>query len=150
MTSISQWCTAPETQLPRERHHRDFREALRRLLTDYRTFSTTLSGGQLEQLVQNNATASQSLSDAILDAVDHYLSGHPNRAYDALARGISGVEFHLRALQATPVATAMPPFYRMRLSPVAQRWTPQDLFHIPFQARGNVASQGYSIQGLPC
>jgi hypothetical protein len=56
----------------------------------------------------------------------------------------------LSALSSIPVNHADFNAYRMRPGIPAARYTPSDLFHIPFDCRYLVANQRYSFPGLPC
>ncbi len=150
MPTIHDWCLSAQARLPRERTNGDFSTYLRDLFAEFDDSISRLGDGHLERLVVESVGDSKNLSKKVAQAVGEYLAGHPNRAYQALEAGISPVRRHLNALQATPQIAKLLPFYRMRLSSSTRRWAPQDLFHVPFQSRGLVSAQRYSIHGLPC
>ena len=151
MNTLKEWCASAGARLPRERTTPDFIDYLEKLFVAHRSALMTLTPDSLEQKVQSALPEIDGLTSGLLAAVREYLRGHPSRAYDALAKALSPVRAHLDALAtAPPDASKLQPVYRVRVSSIPTRFTPRDLFHIPFEHRGRVSSQRYSINGLPC
>ena len=82
------------------------------------------------------------------DAIDCYYAGKINQAYTHLRKLMK--ESNLRNFLAKDfLLPAYQSFFRIRIKDSSYPLTKAELFHIPFQLRGLVASQRYSIPGLP-
>ena len=116
----------------------EFASSLRELLAEFlRTSSAKLPAAE-------HAKASH-LVAAINQAVDCYLRGYPRDAYDSLEGALVALADELKA----PSAYTEGPFFRMRVAH-HRGLSASDMFHIPFELRGLVAPQRFSINGLPC
>jgi len=115
----------------------DFAPTLRTHLSDFlKAIEASLTTAEL-------AKASL-LANAINNAVGCYLRGHPRDAYDALEVALTDVAGYLNA----PAAYTDGPFFRMRVAH-HRGLSAAEMFHIPFELRGLVAPQRFSINGLP-
>ncbi len=91
------------------------------------------------------------LGNGILETLGHYCSGRTFTAYRTLADDLSAVQHQLRFLDSLTMGGSVRQnrFYRARLSE-AKPFTRGNLFHIPADLRYNVATQRFTIHGLPC
>ncbi len=109
--------------------------------------------------VRNEIGTIRGLSQGILSTLDQYLSGHTFDAFQTFSDAIGHVRHRLQNL-VLPLVDLLgvhqsergPEYYgdlyRLRTGPLTQL-TKRDIFHIPFEKRQLVASQRYSIPGLP-
>jgi hypothetical protein len=87
------------------------------------------------------------LCDAILGAIGNYLDGFPSSAYQMLEQGMKVVIQHAQEFYNEKPRN--PYTYRMRIGN-NHVFNSREMFHIPFELRGIVSTQRYSIPGLPC
>lgn len=87
----------------------------------------------------------RNLIKAINAAVEAYLDGDPVQSFDEIDRvfNVKGIPELIDISEIEPNTT----FYRMRIG--NENFTQEDMFHIPFDKRGKVRSQRYSIPGFP-
>lgn len=91
------------------------------------------------------------LSDAILNSLNQYYQGFPNTSYDILEEAINsyitpkGYFDHILTLQDQIINK----LYKMRVG-TNHTYSSNEMFHIPFEMRGLVKTNRYSIPGLPC
>lgn len=149
MPTLIDWCASAAAHLPAASTG-NFPGYLRRMATDHETTIAALTGGPLESRIQPLSGLTRALGDAIADAVDAYLDGHPDRAYACLCRAIAPVRAHVDDLHTSSAGNPLPHVYRMRTSAAPQGFTRHQIFHIPFERRGLVSPQRFSIPGLPC
>ncbi|MFK9092544.1 hypothetical protein [Bacillus salipaludis] len=135
--------------LPKKRNSDiDYYDFLERLFSNYQeliknyddTFNIQLNvSGEIELICKS-----------ILDSVKTYYIGHPSSAFNKLNDGLTQIKKHLGFFMGTEVAP--PPFlFRMRYSNGKNHeLNNSEMYHIPFEKRHLVATQRYSIPGLPC
>jgi len=100
--------------------------------------------------ILNERPAIVKCSKNILQAIREYFSGSPSTAFTNIDSAIKSVRPRFDQLCIEDVKSrAFEYLYRMREAGRGNL-EKQDLFHVPFEARGKVASQRYSINGLPC
>ncbi len=93
----------------------------------------------------------EEVCNKILSSLQEYYKGYPNTAFtelkDALDWNLSpeGYLFHIMALQDGNIQK----LYKMRVG-TNHTYTSDEMFHIPFELRGLVNTNRYSIPGLPC
>ena len=92
----------------------------------------------------------EKLCNKILQALKSYLQGSPYKAYNAFSEGISNIEgflyFRIRERMKYPEGISL---FRIRAS--KNKYLSQgDIFHIPFESRGKIRNQRFSIDGFPC
>lgn len=82
----------------------------------------------------------------LIDSIELYLQGKPNSAYNRFSETMiyGGSEFTGLNYYVSIRGTA---FYRIRIQP--ENDSISELFHIPFEKRGKVKSQRFSIPGVP-
>jgi RES domain len=95
---------------------------------------------------------SHRLCDRIIAAIHVYLDGYPGKAFNEINTALAAVASELNSVMATADRReSLECLYRIRTSnEPGERFTRQDLFHIPFDKRHKVATQRFSIPGLPC
>jgi hypothetical protein len=88
--------------------------------------------------------------NSILKSVEIYLRGFPGESYQILKECLDKLKSSdkLEIQQNLNVAEKQN-LYRVRVAP-NQSLSKEGLFHIPYQFREKVATQRYSIPGLPC
>lgn len=151
MRTLRDWCGSEAIKLPRERLPGDFVAYLKDLFAANRVQLISLGDGIIETKVKAALPQIDELSAGLLEAVREYLRGHPSRAFFALQKALESVKSYVDVLVSNPgPAEGQMPLYRMRTSAVPARFKREDFFHIPFEKRGLVSSQRYSINGLPC
>lgn len=85
----------------------------------------------------------------LLEAVEVYLQGFPHLAYEKVASAIATLGPHFKALYTVgDMQKNLRWCYRIQ-SADDETLSRERLFHIPFQLRHKVATQRYSIPGLP-
>ena len=90
----------------------------------------------------------QALSKGLIDTINKFYEGKPSKAYDkfeSVMRSINITEY----LDKGAILPEYTNLYRLRSSPGNYPLTKEELFHIPFDKRGSVRSQRFSIPGLP-
>ncbi len=87
--------------------------------------------------------------EGVIETIKRYLSGYPHAAYVELDKTVTPIRGHLDRLR-SPLTNGgkVPYLYRFRLQ-VSPPLTREEMFHIPFELRHKVATQRYSIPGLP-
>ncbi|MGG3926521.1 hypothetical protein ABET51_11040 [Metabacillus fastidiosus] len=90
------------------------------------------------------------ICDSIIKSINQYFRGHPSFAYTNLVDGINKIESHFqRFLSGDNKIPSQ--LYRMRKTDgINSIFKPGEMSHIPFDKRHLIATQRYSIPGLPC
>ncbi|EJR26682.1 hypothetical protein [Bacillus cereus] len=88
--------------------------------------------------------------DEIINSIDEYYKGFPEKAYynfkNGLERNIKNSAYFTNNITRLTKKTF---FYKMRIG-TDHTFSSKDMLHIPFQLRGIVGTNRYSIPGLPC
>jgi hypothetical protein len=144
----------PITNLPIEQiEFTSFRETLRNKLHDFGKLVE--ESDNLDEGMQNShfnadlfKKRTRILINGVLKCVDEYYQGDLNSSYQALSLFMreSNLKGYLNKEYELPLNTQ---FYRLRVSKGNYPLSKEELFHIPFQSRGKVKTQRYSIPGLP-
>lgn len=82
-------------------------------------------------------------------SISDYLNGKPAKAFNKLRNGLQGSEkdfLGLLNIRAIEVGTD---FFRLRYSEQNKPFERKEFFHIPFELRGKVKTQRFSIPGFP-
>ncbi|MCY9763194.1 RES domain-containing protein [Paenibacillus alvei] len=86
----------------------------------------------------------------LLEAIGKYLDGLPDMAYNALKKCMDRIESN----KLKPFRDKKDPngdiLFKMRLGEAHRFYSADNMFHIPFESRGLVKTNRYSIPGLPC
>ncbi|MFC0878119.1 hypothetical protein ACE01N_16095 [Saccharicrinis sp. FJH2] len=85
----------------------------------------------------------------LLETVSLYFEGKPNRAYEKFSNTIRSDLKDFDDILNFKEVDRNVSFYRIRLSASNYQLDKSELFHIPFEKRGNVKSQRFSIPGFP-
>ena len=131
---------------------------------DFEKFVTEFLYGYLDEIEKSSGLYSTSgyerfnpaifkkrlhaLIDGILKSIKLYLDGKPEKAYVALEKGLKManimgyIKYHSNYEPGEN-------FYRIRVKPDSFAFQRSELFHIPFELRGRVKTQRYSIPGFP-
>lgn len=91
------------------------------------------------------------LSNEIKQSISEYYKGYPSEAYGVLEQVINSnlmSEGYLHSIM-TIFDTIVEPLYKMRQGN-DYVYSEEEMFHIPFNKRGLVSTNRYSIPGLPC
>lgn len=130
-----------------------FRSTVKKLLNQFGTLvdeSTDLSGPVNNSEFKPDIFKQRSklIREGIIDAIDAYYDGDINLAYNNLSSFMkkANVANYMDKDFEIPEGNS---FFRIRCSEGNYALSKPDLFHIPFQLRGKVATQRYSIPGLP-
>lgn len=90
-----------------------------------------------------------SICTDLKEALSKYLGGQPANAFEKLGDCMVRLEDCVLEPLKSPT-TLRNPLYKMRLGSSNHFYSSDDMFHIPFQNRGLVKTNRYSIPGLPC
>lgn len=88
------------------------------------------------------------LCEGLVKVITHYLNGKPHKAYSEFASAMSKLDvfYSIRDRIKYPEQISL---FRIRES--GNRYLKKkDIFHVPFELRGMVRSQRFSINGYPC
>jgi hypothetical protein len=157
--TLTELLSSNTARLPK-RYNEDIESYLAQLFNDYAEGVALLSTkGSSAMAVRNEIGTIRGLSQGILSTLDQYLSGHTFDAFQTFSDAIGHVRHRLQNL-VLPLVDLLGvhqskrgfeycgDLYRLRTGPLTQL-TKRDIFHIPFEKRQLVASQRYSIPGLP-
>jgi hypothetical protein len=141
----------PLAELPKSWPGGDYLQFVENIFADYinRLNGLTATDPFTASII-NDKNACLVLSAHITTAIEHYLKGFPHLAYDEIKQAIHSIRpFFDKLLPPNDMTKELQLLYRIRSSQ-AFSLSREELFHIPFQLRHIVATQRYSIPGLPC
>ena len=164
--NLAEFFESEALSLPKRYGNEGFENAIASFFNAYRTSVNSLdSGDDIADLLQDNLGSLQQVCAHLRQCVSEYLLGFPSRAYaefkaamDVLAPWISDIVYPVGqflhegvfAVGGTdPTREFRGDLYRIRTGSLTP-YTRKHLFHIPFERRHIVATQRYSIPGLPC
>ncbi len=113
--------------------------------------SINTTDDDISRLLQERETIADT-AKLVLESIDNYYLGHPNKAFTNIGKAISKVRKYFLGLSGdSEIGTWInrAGLYRIRLSKLHDLRR-QDLFHVPFELRSRLRTQRYSIPGLPC
>lgn len=147
--TVNQLIKDPIVKLPKTQNDNDFANYLFNLLDVFfdKVKSIDFSNTNIA-LPTGEITRTENLIKGIKKSIEYYLNGYPFNAYEELKKAFdrSNVFSYLLSNNLSPGYS----FYRLRTNEENYSLPQQELFHIPFQKRGNVSTQRYSIPGFPC
>jgi len=120
-----------------------------------KTFDCFLSAiegfsGDVETALSPNKKIIKQQCESLVKVVEMFLRGFPGQAYFILKECMDNLNhLSLLEIQQSLTATEKGNLYRVRTDARSQL-KQSDIFHIPFELRERVATQRYSIPGLPC
>lgn len=88
--------------------------------------------------------------DALLNVIAFYHDGKPASAYHRLDEALKNELKDFSQILKISTYEVGETFFRMRVKSGNHLFTPDEMFHIPFQLRGIVSTQRFSIPGFPC
>jgi hypothetical protein len=140
-----------DIQLPLTRVQPDFPAYLGQVLSKFRKLLGQIKGSDpLSLRVLARARASRRLCRALMSSISSYYEGYPSSAYDNFARAVDELKPLLLQLQYEKISSMRDiRLYRMRSS-AEEKLDRGGIFHVPFEKRHEVATQRFSIPGLPC
>jgi len=88
-------------------------------------------------------------TNGLIKSVSNYLDGKPNEAYKELDKTIRGNGKRFDDILNYQEVEPNTDFYRMRIASPNNPLDKNEMFHIPFEKRGLVKTQRFSIPGFP-
>ncbi|QYF82353.1 hypothetical protein KY492_26010 [Brevibacterium sp. PAMC21349] len=128
--------------LPQERKE-DFPNFIDSLFSRYTGELNTISS---DFFLKEEMDAVTDLCKMIVESLNHYYAGYPNLSYQSIDKGMVIVKKYADEFIGSPRSHDT---YRMRVGN-NHTFSKTEMFHIPFELRGLVSTQRYSIPGLPC
>lgn len=137
---------------------KDFRAVMKEQLGTFRKHLDNLDAGERPEEWNGTKVRAKQLCDAIERAIDNEYKGIRHSAYSAIKNQLDGyktqnVEIVGLAYNENilPVAQGTVT-YRMRKVELEEqrKLKAKDMFHVPLDKRGLVATQRYSVPGYPC
>jgi hypothetical protein len=144
---FEEFITSPSLNLPKKRGKSDsFNNYLNELLL---THVEKAKEVEFPEDIDRMSTMErlEDLTNAIIKAVDFYYHGKPFDAYDSLKKGITLTEIH--KFWENHSFEPKQNFYRIRKKDSNYPLSREELFHIPFNLRGKIKTQRFSIPGFP-
>lgn len=136
--------------------NRDFRTYLNDMFNNYIELLEEISPKIIKLKGQKNSSNLQTgilrqkeLIKGINTAIGHYYDGRPFLAYQEFAKTMETRVARYRSMLNIRRYLAEHNFYRIRIKNDNQVFSSNEMFHIPFQFRGKVSTQRYSIPGFP-
>jgi|TARA_B110000902_G_scaffold86485_1_gene102632 hypothetical protein len=115
-----------------------FLEKVNLLDSGFQTFGTQFIKNTQEKIVKG-----------LIKSIKEYYNGNPYKAYKELDKTLRNDLKDLYVIIKQKTYSENENFYRIRLKKENYDLNRKDLFHIPFELRGKVTSQRYSIPGFP-
>lgn len=156
--NLYEFLNNPALQLPLKRTTlgNDYIAFVETKLIDYSNLLDQLeSPASIKTEVDSKKSNIKGFIDASLEVIRLAMAGHPAKAYDQFSAGIAHVRDQLDVQSSTfterdiNVDLVFNVLYRVRKQ-IALRLSKEQMFHIPFELRHLVATQRYSVPGLPC
>ncbi|MDP4201681.1 MAG: RES domain-containing protein [Bacteroidota bacterium] len=91
----------------------------------------------------------EQLISGLKKALDLYFNGQPSNAYKTFSQTMEYRTAAYKRILNICTLNKQENFYRLRIKEDNFPLCSEDMFHIPFEKRGNVATQRYSIPGFP-
>ncbi len=134
-------------QLPLRRNSEDFEKFVEETLGQYLNLLTLLVECEVSKEVNKQRTTIETFCELAKQAIGSMYKGRPHEAYEHFSRAVEPIS---DLLKKSPLSRSQFDwFYRLRTDDSGSL-TREELFHPPFEKRHLVASQRYSVPGLPC
>ena len=91
----------------------------------------------------------KTIVNGLISAVKKYYNGYPFKAYEEIENVLVNAKKDFYSILKQKEYKSGENFYRIRLKYDNFLFEPKDIFHIPFEKRGKVTTQKYSIPGFP-
>jgi hypothetical protein len=139
-----------ELQLPLTRDNEDFQGFVESKLDAYLTLLSELTTlPDYLSTVSKHLAMSAEFCSALKQTVRFALEGEPSNAYKCFSESLSSELPLLKELEGVLDASNPVILYRVRRE-TAVPMSREELFHVPFEERHKIATNRYSIPGLPC
>lgn len=89
------------------------------------------------------------LITGLIETIEAYYNGNPAMAYGKLDRVLKNGSFNIYATLKQKEYAPSESFYRIRIDKGNYCFKPHEMFHIPYESRGKVTTQRFSIPGFP-
>ncbi|WP_182812686.1 hypothetical protein [Bacillus sp. ME78] len=142
-------------KLPLTRNNESFIEYLEDIFEKYYSMLVFIKSNipleYKELLSDQTLKNTKELCNKIIDSIQEYYSGFPDQAFIELNKGfVSNLSFPGYLKNNMKLTGSMKnKFYKMRIG-TEYTFSKNEMFHIPFECRGLVSTNRYSIPGLPC
>jgi hypothetical protein len=142
------------TDLPIEQNENEtYIDLINRILSDFlneinRCNRTSLKITDSEVDVTDYKVYIQKLCSGLIDTLNFYYHGNPSNAFTRLNKALTDAKIR-SFLDKEIFINEGANFYRIRNFNGNYSFNKNQLFHIPFESRGKVKTQRYSIPGLP-
>lgn len=114
------------------------------------TFKNVDASDFVSKQVRSSYPIAEKLCKRIKEVIEFQFQGSPSKAFEELKTAIAEVDPYIQELLSSPdISTGASHLYRMRIGE-SNQMSRKEMFHIPFELRHLVATQRYSIPGLPC
>lgn len=111
--------------------------------------AVAIRGLKKERSLASIIRTQQKFINGLSDALESYFDGHPARAYEVFKKTMNHRVKAFKTLQTMRKYESGQSFYRLRIKEENHPLSAGEMFHIPFQLRGRVSTQRYSIPGFP-
>jgi hypothetical protein len=118
----------------------------------YKNYLKTINkfNGNIKNGLTLNLKEIEKECSLILKALELYLNGFPSQAFMEVKKCLTNLnKLELLEIQQGDYGSGRNELYRIRTA-ANKSLKKEELFHVPFQLREKVATQRYSIPGLPC
>lgn len=139
-----------QAELPKEPYSTDFLDHLNLAFDDYyKLIGSLVPSNPIELNLKANLNSIKHIGSNVLLVLTRYFDGHPQSAYSCLKNIFRRSPIKIDPLFSKKIdKTYLSHLYRGRTIEDGG-YTPKEMFHRPFEARGQVASFRYSIHGFP-
>lgn len=151
MIKASDLLTHSTASLPKQRQGTDLVEFVREANKKYLQLVEDLDTSEhLGSDINSNKIKIQDLCDTIAQCIAEYRSGLLHKAFQSLDHAMTSIKNELTHLASGDVdhTNKKMRMFRFRIGAM-QHYQRNEMFHIPFEKRHLVATQRYSIPGLP-
>ncbi|MES2456357.1 MAG: RES family NAD+ phosphorylase [Bacteroidota bacterium] len=111
--------------------------------------SIRIRGMRLQISISSMINRQRRFTNGFLDAIDTYFDGQPAQAYEIFNTTMNERLESFKTLQNIRRFLPGENFYRIRIKEENYPLGASEMFHIPFQYRGRVTTQRFSIPGFP-
>nr|WP_121272507.1 RES domain-containing protein [Pedobacter schmidteae] len=143
----------PKT-VPNDKSYREFlKDTLGKylqILASISPKSIKIKGMKGEINFSNILNIQNKVVSALLETVDYYYKGYPSQAYIKFEEMLNYRTSKYKKLLNIKELEMDENFYRIRVKKENFPLSASEMFHIPFEHRGKVSTQRYSIPGFPC
>lgn len=148
MAAVKDFIKQDLLKLPKLQSNGDFRATLFSTLDEFESQIHTVDIDKIFFDTKTEYSLIKNLIEGIKKSINQYLNGHPAGAYNTLKECLeTNLIFSYISNNDLDAKSNL---YRLRTHNENYALEHKELFHIPFDKRGKVATQRYSIPGFPC